>query len=72
LDLAITRYFGCTIEELFGWRVDDDGKRRPLLAVDPKTGQARRLSERDKKDEAMSLVRQKLEEKRVAVAGEDC
>ena len=45
LDLAvrISRYFECTVEDLFAWRVDDDGKRRPLLIVDPKTGVAVRL-----------------------------
>lgn len=58
LDLAIRmcRYFECTVEELFAWRVDDDGKRRPLLTVDPKTGVAYRLSERRSSDETMALV----------------
>ena len=61
LAIQICRYFECTVEELFGWRVDDDGKRRPLLVVDPKTGKAYRLSERDRKDETMSLIRERLE-----------
>ena len=33
LDLAvrISRYFDTTVEDLFGWRVDDNGDRRPLV-----------------------------------------
>ena len=31
------------VEELFGWRIDDDGARRPLLVIDPSTGQVRKL-----------------------------
>ena len=33
LDLAlrVARYFGVTVEELFGWRFDDTGDRRPLI-----------------------------------------
>ena len=37
-----------TVEELFGWRVDDTGERRPLLVIDPLTGQARRLVGKDR------------------------
>src|SRR5271155_701972 len=44
LGIAIARYFECTVEDMFGWRIDDDGKRCPLIVVDPKTGVARRLS----------------------------
>jgi DNA-binding XRE family transcriptional regulator len=60
LAIRICRYFECSVEELFGWRVDDDGKRRPLLRVDPKTNTAYRLSERDPKHETMALVREKI------------
>jgi len=60
LALSITRYFGCTVEELFGWRIDDDGKRRPLLIEDPRTGQAYRLSEVKKQDRTMSLMEKRL------------
>lgn len=65
LDLAISicRYFECNVEELFGWRIDDDGKRRPLLVVDPKTGQAYRLSERNPNQETMAMIRERLREK---------
>jgi transcriptional regulator with XRE-family HTH domain len=31
LALKITRYFECTVEEMFGWLLDDTGDRRPLL-----------------------------------------
>jgi DNA-binding XRE family transcriptional regulator len=60
LALKITRYFGCTVEELFGWRVDDDGKRRPLLIENPKTGQAYRLSDMKKQDSTMTLMENRL------------
>jgi DNA-binding XRE family transcriptional regulator len=68
LSLAISRYFECQVEELFGWRVDDDGKRRPLIVVDPRTNRATvKLSIRNPKHETMSLIREKLEgEKGVA------
>ena len=64
LELAfrISRYFEVTVEELFGWRVDDDGKRRPLLTVDPKTGKAFRLLESKKEHETMALVHERLKE----------
>ena len=29
--IRIARYWECSVEELFGWRVDDDGCRRPLV-----------------------------------------
>jgi transcriptional regulator with XRE-family HTH domain len=43
LAVQIARYFECTVEELFGWRIDDDGKRRPLLVIDQETGQVMKL-----------------------------
>jgi transcriptional regulator with XRE-family HTH domain len=60
LGIRISRYFEVSVEELFGWRVDDDGKRRPLLVVNPKTGVAFRLSEKKKEHDTMPLVREKL------------
>ena len=46
LAVRISRYFEVTVEELFGWRIDDDGKRRPLLVIDQ--GQVRKLVGKDK------------------------
>lgn len=60
LGVVIARYFECSVEDLFGWRVDDDGKRRPLLVVEPKTGVAYRLSEREKSEETMPLIRERI------------
>ena len=48
LAVRISRYWECTVEELFGWRVDDDGARRPLLVVDVNTGQVRKLVGKDR------------------------
>lgn len=74
LDLAIEicRYFECTVEDLFGWRVDDDGKRRPLLVIDPKTKEVSRLSERERGHETMNMIRERLRRKQVASKGEGC
>jgi DNA-binding XRE family transcriptional regulator len=63
LAVEICRYFEVTVEELFAWRVDDDGKRRPLIAEDPKTGMAYRLSESNLSHRTMALVEKRLEEK---------
>jgi transcriptional regulator with XRE-family HTH domain len=43
LAVRISRYWEVEVEELFGWRIDDDGARRPLLVIDPSTGQVRKL-----------------------------
>lgn len=59
LDVAfrIARYWECSVEELFGWRVDDDGIRRPLIAKAPQTGKFIRLDPRLNKDhQALNLV----------------
>lgn len=62
LDLAlrIARYFDCTVEELFGWRIDDDGKRRPLIIENPRTGQTYRLSDNKKQDATITLMENRL------------
>jgi transcriptional regulator with XRE-family HTH domain len=66
LDLAIriARYWECSVEELFGWRVDDDGARRPLVvAVSAK--HVVRLSRSEPRDSALAIVsrvRESLEE----------
>ena len=56
LALRISRYFECSVEELFGWRVDDDGSRRPLLIELPGTGTVVRLSAKDRTHDALPLV----------------
>jgi putative transcriptional regulator len=57
LALKIARYFECTVEDLFGWRVDDGGERRPLLIKDPETGEVRRLNAAGKRVRALELIR---------------
>ena len=56
LGVRIARYWECSVEELFGWRVDDGGERRPLLIFDRQTGEARRLNAAGKMVKAMELV----------------
>lgn len=58
LDLAlrIARYWECSVEELFGWRVDDEGSRRPLLIELPGANQVVRLSSKDRTHDALPLV----------------
>ena len=46
LAVRVSRYFEVTVEELFGWRIDDTGERRPLLVIDQ--GQVRKLVGKDK------------------------
>ena len=57
LGVRIARYWECTVEELFGWRIDDGGERRPLLILDRQTGEARRLNAAGKMVKAMELVK---------------
>lgn len=59
LDLAvkIARYFETSVDELFAWRVDDSGDRRPLLIELPGVDTPIRLNHsRDKSP--ITLVRQ--------------
>ena len=56
LAVRISRYWEVTVEELFGWRIDDDGKRRPLLIVDPVTNKARKLTAEEGRTGAIELV----------------
>lgn len=58
LGIRIARYWECGVEELFGWRVDDDGSRRPLLIVDRKAKKVRRLNAAGKVTKALDLVRE--------------
>lgn len=64
LALKIARYFECSVEDLFGWRVNDSGERRPLLIKDPETGEVRRLGTKQTgaRTRALDLV-EKEEEK---------
>ena len=50
LALKIACYFEVTVEELFGWRLEDTGERRPLLVIDPVTGQVVKLVGENRKD----------------------
>lgn len=38
LAVRIARYWGCGVDELFGWRVDDTGDRSPVKAEVPGVG----------------------------------
>lgn len=55
--IQIARYFEVTVEELFGWRLDDKGDRRPLLVEDPRTGKVVRLNRNNELQSALALVR---------------
>lgn len=56
LALKISRYWECTVEEIFGWRVDDDGARRPLVVIDPLTGKVRKLTKAQGRTGAIELA----------------
>jgi DNA-binding XRE family transcriptional regulator len=64
LALKISRYWECTVEELFGWRVDDDGARRPLVVIDPSTGKARKLTQRQGRTRAIELAMEGNDERK--------
>ena len=61
LALKIARYFECSVEDIFGWRVNDSGERRPLLIKDPETGEVRRLNAAGKRVRALELIGTKEE-----------
>lgn len=56
LAIRISRYWECSVEELFGWRVDDEGERRPLLVALPGTNQLVRLSSRNREHDSLALI----------------
>lgn len=62
LAIRISRYFETTTDDLFGWRVDDDGSRRPLVVELPGTRQLIRLKTTDKTHGSMALIRMVSEE----------
>lgn len=60
LELAfkVARYFECTVDELFGWRIEDTGERRPLIVVwgFGKNKKLVRLKSDLKSDSALGIV----------------
>lgn len=58
LGIRIARYFEVTVEEMFGWRIDDDGMRRPLLIeVSGRDGLHMRLKPHLKAHSTLEMVR---------------
>lgn len=60
LAIRIARYFEVSVDELFAWRVDDSGERRPLLIELPGIDVPIRLTRRYDGD-ALTLVVQLAE-----------
>lgn len=58
--LMIARYFEVTVEELWGWNIDDTGERRPLVIELP-GNRVVRLKAQVKDHGSMELVRQVAE-----------
>jgi DNA-binding XRE family transcriptional regulator len=56
LAVRICRYWEVTVEDLFGWRIDDGGERRPLLVIDPGTGKVRKLTQKEGRVTAIGLA----------------
>jgi transcriptional regulator with XRE-family HTH domain len=71
LALKISRYWEVTVEELFGWRVDDDGARRPLLVIDPATGKALKLTKHRGRTGAIELAMKANGEDEESVAAKE-
>ena len=58
--LMIARYFEVTVEELWGWMIDDSGERRPLVIELP-GNKVVRLKAQVKDHGSMELIRQVAE-----------
>jgi DNA-binding XRE family transcriptional regulator len=56
LAVRIARYFETNVDELFAWRVDDAGDRRPLLVELPGMDAPVRITKYDERD-PLALVR---------------
>ena len=56
LAIRISRYWEVSTDELFGWRVDDDGERRPLLIPVSGTDQVVRLKSSVRDHGPMEMV----------------
>jgi transcriptional regulator with XRE-family HTH domain len=59
--IAIARYWDVDVEFLFGWRVDDDGSRRPLLIENPSTQVLIRLKSSDPEASVPALIEARME-----------
>lgn len=64
LAIDICRYFEVSVEDIFGWRFDDHGKRRPMVMIDTKTGQAFRLKNVNDDHKTMELVKKQIEDQK--------
>ena len=66
LELAfrLARYFECSVDELFGWRFDDSGERRPLV-IELSNKVLVRLGSARKSDQALELVKAVAEDFRM-------
>jgi transcriptional regulator with XRE-family HTH domain len=58
LEVAVrfARYFECSVEELFAWRIDDTGERRPLIIELPGKKKLIRLKANIREHSAMGLL----------------
>jgi transcriptional regulator with XRE-family HTH domain len=57
LAVRIARYFEVSVDELFAWRVDDSGERRPLLIELPGVSAPIRLRSQEHSDSLSIVVR---------------
>jgi transcriptional regulator with XRE-family HTH domain len=60
LAVRIARYWGCTVDDLFAWRIDDTGDRRPLVTKMPGK-RNRMLSVHLKEDGVLPVARELAE-----------
>jgi transcriptional regulator with XRE-family HTH domain len=56
LGFKISRYFEISMEELFGWRLDDDGARRPLLVEIPGQKEPHRVNRESREYNVINLI----------------
>lgn len=66
LGVRMARYWECAVEDLFGWRIDDDGARRPLLVAIPGTTQVVRLKKGERAHRAVELAQTRYRKQKAA------
>lgn len=69
LAVRIARYYECSTDEIFGWRIDDDGVRRPLVVRLPGSETYVTLNARNMSHGALALLVDMAEKVRVTLGG---
>lgn len=69
LAIRISRYYEVDVEQLFGWRVEDDGSRRPLVVKLPGSEEYITLNASNRAHDSMRLLAVVAERIRILLGG---